>query len=218
MRRTHFTCTVNGCGKKHDAKGYCHYHYRIWKAHGDPLYVAPTRQAEKCRLDGCSKLSESRGMCAMHYERWRKYGDPAIIKQRQNHTGCSTGTGYWHTQIDGRRIQDHVRIAETVLGRRLPKGAVVHHADQDPMNNAPSNLVICPSTAYHALLHTRLRAMEACGNPSWRKCWICKKHDDPDAMAEVKRSNGSYFYHLSCVRRRHAEKVTARKDNHDHVS
>jgi len=38
-RRTHFVCTVDGCGLPHDAKGLCHSHYKRWKLHGDPLVV-----------------------------------------------------------------------------------------------------------------------------------------------------------------------------------
>lgn len=165
----------------------------------------------KCAIAECDKDAYCRGWCTTHYERWRKYRDPLMMRQREHHAGGPSGRGYWQTMIDGRRIQDQVRVAERVLGRRLPKGAVVHHADENPLNNEPSNLVICPSTAYHALLHTRLRALHACGNPNFRKCWLCKKYDDTDNMAEVERGSGSYFYHLACVRERHAKKVAERK-------
>lgn len=39
MRRTHLICTVPECGQPHDAKGYCHSHYKRWRLHGDPLVV-----------------------------------------------------------------------------------------------------------------------------------------------------------------------------------
>lgn len=48
-------------------------------------------------------------------------------------------------------------LAELALGKNLPKGACVHHVDGNPLNNESSNLVICPSHAYHMLLHKRLR-------------------------------------------------------------
>lgn len=32
-------CSVEGCGAPHDAKGYCHSHYKRWKLHGNPLIV-----------------------------------------------------------------------------------------------------------------------------------------------------------------------------------
>lgn len=37
--RKHFGCSVEGCNQSHDAKGYCHSHYKRWKLHGDPLVV-----------------------------------------------------------------------------------------------------------------------------------------------------------------------------------
>jgi hypothetical protein len=72
-----------------------------------------------------------------------------------------------------------VEIAEKAFGKPLPKGAVVHHVDLDPTNNAPTNLVVCPSHAYHNLLHQRQRAFDACGRYDWLKCQFCKQYDDP---------------------------------------
>lgn len=70
-------------------------------------------------------------------------------------------------------VMTHRLIAEKALGRYLDPRNVVHHVDRNPINNANSNLVICEDQAYHALLHRRMRAYEACGNPNARKCWIC---------------------------------------------
>lgn len=173
----------------------------------------------KCKLPDCERAAESRGMCNMHYERWRKRGDPTILLQRPHHTGSPTGTGYWHTKIDGTRKQDHVWVAERALGKPLPKGAVVHHVDENPLNNSPSNLVVCPSIKYHALLHKRMRAFAACGNYSFERCWICKTYSDPAEMRELRRENGTgYFYHATCQSERakinHAKRKEARRAIH----
>lgn len=53
-------------------------------------------------------------------------------------------------------VSEHLSAAESTYGGRLPKGAQVHHADQDRLNNKPSNLVICQDRKYHMLLHRRL--------------------------------------------------------------
>lgn len=45
------------------------------------------------------------------------------------------------------------------LGKKLPPGAIVHHVDLNPFNNEPTNLVICPDTQYHMLLHERTKAI-----------------------------------------------------------
>src|SRR5579862_7979123 len=69
----------------------------------------------------------------------------------------------------------HVMVAERALGRRLPAGAVVHHVDGNPANNAAKNLVICPNQAYHLLLHARQRIVDAGGSPAQQKiCKTCK--------------------------------------------
>ena len=32
-------CLISGCGRKHEARGYCRNHYRRFRMYGDPLVV-----------------------------------------------------------------------------------------------------------------------------------------------------------------------------------
>lgn len=48
---------------------------------------------------------------------------------------------------------EHRTVAEIMLGRKLERGEVVHHKDDNRRNNAPSNLQVLPSQAAHARLH-----------------------------------------------------------------
>src|SRR5688572_15706005 len=82
-------------------------------------------------------------------------------------------------------VFEHVIIAENALGRSLPAAAVVHHVDEDFLNNANDNLVICQDRGYHALLHQRMRAKVASGHADWRKCKYCKQYDDPRLLKIV---------------------------------
>ena len=50
------------------------------------------------------------------------------------------GTGY--LKVNGRH--EHRVVAEDVLGRALKPGEVVHHEDQNKMNNDPENLIVFP--------------------------------------------------------------------------
>ena len=87
--------------------------------------------------------------------------------------------------IDGKRGRhrlEHVLIVERVLGKPLPSGAEIHHVDGNGRNNAHRNLVVCPDHGYHALLHLRQRAYDACGHADWVKCPFCKEWDDPKNM------------------------------------
>jgi len=91
-------------------------------------------------------------------------------------------------------IREHVFIASQVLGKPLPEGVVVHHHNEIPSYNKNSNLVICENDIYHRYLHVRMRALEACGDVKWRKCWICRKWDDPKNLYK----NDSTYRHSSC--------------------
>jgi hypothetical protein len=52
--------------------------------------------------------------------------------------------------LSGRRVHDV--IVEKVLGRRLKKGELVHHFDDNGLNNNHNNLLIC-TRSYHRYLH-----------------------------------------------------------------
>ena len=68
----------------------------------------------------------------------------------------------------------HRMRAEQALGKPLPAGAIVHHADGSRGDNAP--LVICQDVAYHKLLHVRMRIKAAGGDPNTDKiCSACKQ-------------------------------------------
>lgn len=72
-------------------------------------------------------------------------------------------------------VLEHVLIAERALGKPLPKGAQVHHVDENRRNNANTNLVICQDQSYHSLLHLRARVLRAGGNPNTDLfCATCK--------------------------------------------
>lgn len=93
-------------------------------------------------------------------------------------------------------VCEHILVAEKVLGKKLPVGAVVHHKNSNKQDNKKKNLVICENNIYHMYLHKRMRAYKACGNPSWLKCYICKKYDDP--LNIYKNNNHGSTVHTKC--------------------
>ena len=67
------------------------------------------------------------------------------------------------------KVRQHVLIAERVLGKPLPAGAVVHHVDGNRLNNANSNLVICQDQSYHMHLHVRMKRIRRGCDPTTGK-------------------------------------------------
>jgi len=117
--------------------------------------------------------------------------------RRENGAGyIDERTGYIYLKEKGIKKCLHVFIAEKALGKPLPKGAVVHHADGDRSNNKPENLVVCPDQAYHMLIHRRQKAFEECGNPDYYKCWYCKEYD---AEENLRFSRWPQGYHDACA-------------------
>jgi len=99
--------------------------------------------------------------------------------------------------------KEHIIIAEKALGRSIPVGAVVHHLDGGKKNR-DGNLCILQDQSTHLIIHQRMAAKAACGNPDWRKCPYCQKYGDPETMNHNKgcvkrgrRSNG-YYSHTGC--------------------
>jgi hypothetical protein len=129
------------------------------------------------------------------------------------------GDGYVGHNVAGKTKLEHVLVAELALGKPLPPGAQVHHWDRDRSNNAPSNLVICPDQAYHRLIHRRMAALEACGNPNWMSCRLCRKYDDPANL--YVSPNGVHAYHRECsaaYARAHRAKQKQEKGTGQHSS
>jgi len=154
-----------------------------------------------CSIAGCTRSRESKGLCNKHYlSQWR-YGDPLKARtKRPDGTGCLRSDGYIDHNHNGKRILEHVLVAEKVIGKPLPRGAEVHHIDENRANNKPQNLVICPDKAYHKLLHQRMRAMASCGNPNYRKCPYCKTYDAIENMKHSKsKTKSGHFFHSACI-------------------
>jgi hypothetical protein len=124
------------------------------------------------------------------------------MKRRPKGTG-SIEHGYCIIERDGVRKRAHVWIVEAVLGKELPKGAVPHHVNGDKLDNRHENLVLCPSQAYHMLLHQRERALDACGHADWLRCHFCKAYDDPRNLSHGKRTGRpagqQSTYHAACA-------------------
>ena len=117
-----------------------------------------------------------------------------------------------HPRADpGGYVLEHLVLVEKALGKPLPEGAEIHHFDKDKLNNKNNNLVVCNDHKYHHLLHSRQAAMEACGNPNYRRCRFCKVWDAPENIHISPHSNGAW-HHVCINAERRAWRVTHREE------
>jgi hypothetical protein len=77
-------CSIEGCGNRHKAKGYCSWHYQLnW-----------TRPEQgQCTVDGCNTSIHSRDMCSKHYKRWYLNGGSQTINKEYNYK-------HWHQHLN----------------------------------------------------------------------------------------------------------------------
>lgn len=75
-------CSIEGCERRHLAKGYCGKHYQRMVAHGSPdAEVQARERGRTCSIDGCDQPHSGRGYCNSHYMRFLRYGDPERVVQ-----------------------------------------------------------------------------------------------------------------------------------------
>lgn len=127
----------------------------------------------------------------------RGQNNPAWNGGRHQHA-----KGYWfvympthpRANVNG-CVLEHLLVAERALGRPIPPQHPVHHVNEDPPDNRPRNLVICQDAAYHSLLHVRMRAKAATGDPNLLLCKLCGEYDKPETMYVYEREAPK---HRSC--------------------
>lgn len=83
-------CSIVGCAKAPEARGWCKAHYLRWYRHGDPLAGAPMRRPGRvCSVADCGEKFSAQGYCAPHYRRWAAYGDPLGKPPVKAERGCA---------------------------------------------------------------------------------------------------------------------------------
>lgn len=139
-----------------------------------------------------------------HYQRRRMMPVPVDFRE------CDENGYYWvcdtntFSPTHGLAMPEHIVVAERQLGRPLYRGAEVHHKDQNPANNDPTNLQVCKNAEEHREIHRALKRVKKAkmlGSPNrlnWEKCKHCNRWGPPWDM--VRLSDG--FKHVYCKARK----------------
>lgn len=161
------TCSVEGCEKRHMARGLCNSHYQ--RAHQSGLtgarcsvdecggwvkglglcsrHYQQKKQSEAgpCVVDGCrEKAGAAKGLCNVHYIRLRKEGTVGEPERRRGKRGLGTKNAHGYVQVrqgrNGRAIGVHRLVMERMLDRPLEPHEEVHHINGIRDDNRPENL------------------------------------------------------------------------------
>jgi hypothetical protein len=149
-------CSIDGCDKRTDARGWCSTHYKRWQKHGDPLTLGkpgrPATGRPACTVTGCGSPSTARGMCENHYRRWERNGSPVVdgwdARRWANvdttgecwiWTGTTDRHGYGRVRPDGRSTGAHRWSYEATVGP-IPEGLELDHLCNNPPCVNPAHL------------------------------------------------------------------------------
>jgi len=88
------TCSVVGCERPAEARGWCKQHYKRWLRTGEvgPAQFKAKNPGSICSVEGCNRPAKVRGWCPLHYSRWRKLGSPVAPLAKNPRMGiCGVG-------------------------------------------------------------------------------------------------------------------------------
>lgn len=145
-------CEMPDCSAVHFGRGLCRRHYLVTFY---PVPPMPRPVELKCLNCGVAYL-------APHFRKDVSRFCSRPCSSRFNRSGKIIKKGYRkvlkpsHHRADGKGyVFEHIVVAEETIGRAILRGEEVHHIDGNRLNNAPSNLEVCPDRKSHMLKHGR---------------------------------------------------------------
>ena len=88
------SCSIKGCHKPSNSRGWCRMHYARWQRYGDPEKVTkaspdPNHWTRKCVVEGCNDssckyLGGAGKYCRRHYAQFKKHGKIVRVERAWN--------------------------------------------------------------------------------------------------------------------------------------
>lgn len=145
-------CLVEDCNRNAICHGMCDKHYRRVLKHGDVNHTRPDLKAKPRPCHTCGieftpsrKRKEAR-FCSKSCIGKSPEGKARAIKMGKDNAVKignalrNRGNGKSYRKYMTRH--EHRIVAESMLGRPLIKGEIVHHKDGNKRNNDPKNLLV----------------------------------------------------------------------------
>ena len=123
-------CSIDGCEKRHYARGWCSMHHARWRAHGDPLVTLTYATPEEAFLARTEPLLWSG--CVV----W---------------TGTLNSDGYGELRVNGRTVKAHRYAWERERGP-IPDGTEVDHTCWERSCTNPEHLRLATRSQNSAYL------------------------------------------------------------------
>lgn len=155
----------------------------------------------------CSKRCSKTGAHNNNWNGGRRRSNGYVLALVPDHP-CADDKGY---------VEEHRLVAERMLGRILPREAVVHHINEIRDDNRPKNLMVLPNQSAHIALHNEMRRIAALravgGDPAVHQlCTKCKTAKPFDEFHRSKKGpNGRESTCKPCAKTRSAEKYQRTK-------
>lgn len=141
-------CSIDGCEKRAESRGWCNTHYERWRRNGDPGAAGDARKRPivDCSIEGCTGTAAARGWCEKHYARWRVHGDPEFTLRPTYGEGRHTADngyvrvwcpGHPEAHADG-YAYEHRKMWHDTHGP-IPAGFQVHHRNEQRDDNRLDN-------------------------------------------------------------------------------